>query len=90
MQGVILSFDPKTKTGLVMRDTSDRTIYQIAPTALEHSLFMTLRQGQRVNFDLQVNTSDDATGDTEDKDTNFATNIRLGSEVDMGISTARI
>ena len=52
MQGVILSFDPKTNTGLIMRDTVDRTVYQMAPNALNESLFTTLRQGQRVNFDI--------------------------------------
>ena len=76
MQGVILSFDPKTNTGLIMRDTVDRTVYQMAPNALNESLFTTLRQGQREN---------------EDSDSNqFATNVRLGSEIDMGISTARV
>ncbi|MBP9115780.1 MAG: cold shock domain-containing protein [Acidimicrobiia bacterium] len=86
MQGVILSFDPKTNTGLIMRDTVDRTVYQMAPNALNESLFTTLRQGQRVNFDILENKSEN-----EDSDSNqFATNVRLGSEIDMGISTARV
>ena len=86
MQGVILSFDPKTKTGLIMRDTPDRTVYQIAPKALDDSLFNTLRQGQRVNFDIDERTSEK----TDDNSSDMATNIRLGSEVDMGISSARV
>lgn len=86
MQGVILSFDPKTKTGLIMRDTPDRTVYQIAPNALEDSLFTTLRQGQRVNFDIAEKTNEN----TDDFHKDMATNIRLGSEVDMGISSARV
>ena len=86
MQGVILSFDPKTNTGLIMRDTVDRTVYQMAPNALNEALFTTLRQGQRVNFDILENKSEN-----EDSDSNqFATNVRLGSEIDMGISTARV
>lgn len=82
MQGVILSFDPKTKTGLIMTDNAERETFTISPNALDNSLFETLRQGQRVNFDIDENE------DTEDS--KVATNIRLGSEVDMGISTARI
>lgn len=44
--------------------------YDLAPTALDGSIFRMLRQGQRVIFDL------DGTG--------LATRLRLGSEVDMG------
>lgn len=87
MQGVILSFDPKTNTGLIMRDTPDRTLYQIAPEALSKSLFNTLRQGQRINFDVEGSQDDNSSAS---QGSNFATNIRLGSEVDMGISTARV
>lgn len=87
MQGVILSFDPKTNTGLIMRDTPDRTVYQMAPDALSKSLFTTLRQGQRVNFDIDGSENEDS---TTSEGTKLATNVRLGSEVDMGISTARV
>lgn len=76
MQGVIVSFDPETKAGVVMVDTPDRTQYVLSPDALESSLFNMLRQGQRVVFDLN--------------DENQATNLRTGSEQDMGISTARV
>lgn len=69
-----------------MRDTPDRTVYQIAPNALEDSLFNTLRQGQRVNFDIAEKTNEN----TDDNSSDMATNIRLGSEVDMGISSARV
>ena len=65
-----------------MRDTKDRTVYQIAKDALSKSLFTTLRQGQRVIFDIL--DSDESTNEE------LATNIRLGSEVDMGISTVRV
>ena len=87
MQGVILSFDPKTNTGLIITDTPDRTVYQISPDALSSSLFTTLRQGQRINFDILETTDDEA---DENSDVKLATNVRLGSEVDMGISTARV
>jgi hypothetical protein len=52
----------------VVRDT-DRSEYELAPGALEGSIFRMLRQGQRVVFDL----------DGEGR----ATRVRLGSEVDM-------
>ncbi len=52
-----------------MRDT-DRAEIEIAVDALERSVFRTLRQGQRVIFDL----------DSEGR----ATRLRLGSEKDMG------
>jgi CspA family cold shock protein len=69
MQGVIKSYDPGTGEGLLVRDT-DRAEYDLAPDALEGSIFRLLRQGQRVIFDL----------DAEQR----ATRLRLGSEVDMG------
>ncbi len=69
MQGVIKSYDPTTKDGIVMRDT-DLSEIDLAPDALEGSVFRLLRQGQRVVFDLD--------GDGR------ATRLRLGSEADMG------
>jgi CspA family cold shock protein len=69
LQGVIKSYDPGTGQGVVVRDT-DRAEYDLAPDALEGSIFRMLRQGQRVVFDL----------DGEQR----ATRCRLGSEVDMG------
>jgi cold shock CspA family protein len=69
VQGVIKSYDPGSRDGIVMRDT-DLAELDLAPDALEGSVFRLLRQGQRVIFDL------DADG--------RATHLRLGSEVDMG------
>lgn len=69
MQGVIKSFDPGTRDGVVLRDT-DLAEFDLHRDALEGSLFRMLRQGQRVNFDV-----------TPD---GFATALRLGSEADMG------
>jgi cold shock CspA family protein len=68
MQGVIMSYDPGTGEGTLLRDT-DRAELDLAPGALAGSVFRMLRQGQRVVFDLD--------GDGR------ATGLRLGSEVDM-------
>lgn len=69
MQGVIKSYDPATKDGIVVMDT-DLSEYDLAPDALEGSVFRMLRQGQRVRFTL------DGSG--------RATGLSLGSETDMG------
>ena len=69
MQGIVKSYDPATKDGVLMADT-DFAEYDLSPAALEGSIFRMLRQGQRVIFDL------DGSG--------RATRLRLGSEVDMG------
>ena len=69
MQGVIKSYDPASSDGIVVRDT-DMSEYYLAPNSLEGTVFRMLRQGQRVCFEL----------DTEGR----ATNLNLGSEVDMG------
>ena len=69
MQGVVKAYDPASGVGVVMSDT-DLGDYDLAPTALENSLFRMLRPGQRVVFDLD--------------DHRRATRLRLGSEVDMG------
>jgi cold shock CspA family protein len=69
VQGVIKSYDPASRVGVVVRDT-DLSEYDLAGDALEGSVFRMLRQGQRVVFDL-----------TEQ---NQATRLRLGSEIDMG------
>ena len=75
MQGVIKAYDPLTGEGIVMRDT-DRNELVLAANSLEGSIFRTLRQGQRVVFDL------DSAG--------RATKVRMGSEPDMGLPTAQI
>lgn len=67
MQGVIKSYDPTSGDGVIVRDT-DLAEFDLAPDALADSVFRTLRQGQRVVFDLEADR---------------ATRLRLGSEVDM-------
>jgi cold shock CspA family protein len=75
VQGVVRTYDPQTGEGIVVRDT-DRSEYVLAGDALTGSLFRMLRQGQRVNFEL------DADGN--------ATTVRIGSEPDMGILDAQV
>jgi len=55
---------------------TDRSEFVLASDALKGSLFRMLRQGQRIVFDLD--------------DSGFATHVRTGSEVDLGIPTAEI
>lgn len=69
MQGVVKSYDPATKDGVLMSDV-DFAEFDLSPVALEGSVFRMLRQGQRVVFDLDDNGQ--------------ATHLRLGSEIDMG------
>ncbi|MER3453402.1 MAG: hypothetical protein C4344_07180 [Acidimicrobiia bacterium] len=69
MQGVVKSYDPGSGEGVIVRDT-DRAEIDLAPGALEGSIFRMLRQGQRVIFDLD--------------EAGRAINLRLGSEADMG------
>lgn len=69
MQGVIKSYDPTSRDGIVVRDT-DLSEHDLAPDALEGSVFRMLRQGQRVCFVLNSDS--------------LATQLSLGSEIDMG------
>ena len=75
MQGVVKLYDPITAEGIVTRDT-DRTDYVFAPDALAGSIFRVLRQGQRINFELDGSQR--------------ATTVRSGAEPDMGMATADI
>ena len=68
MQGVIKSYDPGTGDGVLINE-ADLAEIDLAVDALDGSLFRMLRQGQRVNFEL-------------DED-GRATALKLGSEADM-------
>jgi cold shock CspA family protein len=68
VQGVIKAYDPITGDGVIIAD-ADLREFDLAPDALEGSLFRMLRQGQRVVFDLDGRQQ--------------ATALRLGSEIDM-------
>jgi cold shock CspA family protein len=70
MQGVVKMFDPLTREGIVVVDT-DRSEVVFTGAALERSIFRTLRQGQRIVFDL------DADG--------TVINVRSGAEPDLGL-----
>ena len=68
MQGVVKVYDPETGVGVIVRD-DDRSEVLIVPGSLAGSLFRSLRQGQRVVFDL------------EDQDGRVvATRMRFGSD----------
>lgn len=68
MQGVIKSFDPSSGDGVLINE-ADLAEVDLAEGALDGSVFRMLRQGQRVQFDLD--------------ESGRATSLRLGSEVDM-------
>jgi CspA family cold shock protein len=68
VQGVVKLYDPVTRDGVIITDT-DFAEYDLAPSALEGSVFRMLRPGQRVMFDLDGSER--------------ATRLRLGSELDM-------
>jgi len=48
-QGTVKTYDPLTGTGLVLDDGGE--IIPLADDALEGSIFLLLRQGQRVVYD---------------------------------------
>ena len=51
-QGVVKSYDPNSGSGIVILDT-DKTEVYIQPGSLKDSIFRTLRQGQRINFEIE-------------------------------------
>ena len=50
-QGVVKSYDPNSGNGIVVLDTDKSEVY-IQPGSLKGSIFRTLRQGQRINFEM--------------------------------------
>lgn len=67
-QGVVKVYDPVTGVGIVVLD-ADRSEVLLRPGSLRGSLFRTLRQGQRIVFDLE-----------EDCGTRFVSSVRFGSD----------
>lgn len=67
-QGVVKVYDPVTGVGIVVLD-ADRSEVLLRPGSLRGSLFRTLRQGQRIVFDLE-----------EDGGTRFVSSVRFGSD----------
>ena len=51
-QGIVKSYDPNSGSGIVLLDT-DKTEVNIQPGSLKDSIFITLRQGQRINFEIE-------------------------------------
>ncbi len=51
-QGIVKPYDPNSGSGIVLLDT-DKTEVYIQPGSLKDSIFITLRQGQRINFEIE-------------------------------------
>ncbi len=68
MQGVVKIYDPVTGAGVVVRDDDQSEVF-LRPGALARSIFRTLRQGQRIVFEIE-----------ESDDRPFAKNVRMGSD----------
>lgn len=68
MQGVVKVYDPETGHGVVVLD-ADRSQAFVRPGSLSGSIFRTLRQGQRIVFDLDV-----------DGDRRYIRDVRFGSD----------
>jgi len=91
----VKAYDPTTLEGIVVRDT-DRSELAIGAGALEGSLFRTLRQGQRVVFDLDadgaptVRTSDVGSYfDSDESDRGEAARLDIAKSLEaMGLSVA--
>jgi cold shock CspA family protein len=68
MQGVVKIYDPVTGAGVVVRD-DDRSEVFLQPGSLKGSIFRSLRQGQRIVFEIVL-----------EGDRPFAQSIRIGSD----------
>ncbi len=67
-QGVVKSYDPNTGNGIILLDTDKSEVF-IIPGSLKGSIFITLRQGQRINFEIEAQD-----------DVNVVKNIRIGQD----------
>ncbi|MGD2102348.1 MAG: cold shock domain-containing protein [Acidimicrobiia bacterium] len=65
-QGVVKTYDPVTGVGIVVRD-DDRSEVFLRPGSLKDSVFRTLRQGQRILFEV-----------TDENGQAFVSSIRVG------------
>jgi CspA family cold shock protein len=68
VQGVVQVYDPETGHGVVVLD-SDRSRVFLRPGSLQGSIFRTLRQGQRIVFEVDI-----------DGDLRFVRDVRFGSD----------
>ena len=67
-QGVVKSYDPNTGNGIILLDT-DKSEVCLIPGSLKGSIFRTLRQGQRINFEIESHN-----------EVNVVKNIRIGQD----------
>lgn len=68
MQGVVKVYDPETGYGVIVREEDGGQIL-LRPGSLDGSIFRTLRQGQRVVFEVE-----------DEGDRRFAGAVRIGSD----------
>ena len=68
MQGVVQVYDPVTEVGVIVRDDNREQVY-LRPGSLSGSIFLMLRQGQRVVFDLE-----------SEEGVDYAARLRFGSD----------
>ena len=65
-QGVVKSYDPNSGNGIVVLDI-DKTEVYLKAGSLKGSIFRTLRQWQRINFDIK-----------EEEDIKIISNVKIG------------
>ena len=65
-QGVVKSYDPNSGNGIVVLDSDKSEVY-LKAGSLKGSIFRTLRQGQRINFDIE-----------EEQDIKIISNVKIG------------
>jgi len=68
VQGVVKVYDPETGVGVIVRD-DDGSEVLLGPGSLDGSMFLMLRQGQRVIFDMH-----------REGDVAYARALRFGSD----------
>ena len=66
-QGVVKSYDPNSGNGIVVLDSDKSEVY-LKAGSLKGSIFRTLRQGQRINFDIEE----------EEQDIKIVSNVKIG------------
>lgn len=67
-QGVVKTYDPVTGVGVVVLDEDKSEVY-LRPGALAGSIFRSLRQGQRILFDLET-----------EGEQRYATSVKVGQD----------
>ena len=65
-QGVVKSYDPNSGNGIVVLDSNKTEVY-LKAGSLKGSIFRTLRQGQRINFEI-----------VEEENIKIISNVKIG------------